>query len=281
MRRKAIVLCSLLVFPAILAFVIFAMSTLPSALEEIVYRHDLQSPNNYTIYLQEHENGPYEPYLVLEADYDGGVLLLRYFLLDETMEYRNGSDNKPDTPGAGLSYYPDSDIDDYLCDTFLPSLAPDLQEQILETTISIADLVDLNRNSWKGEYWERKALSINRKVFLLSATELNIETNLNVPEGRFLRYFKNQKHWEAGITDEAKAKGLHQSYWLRSTYLWQDYMAWAISRIGINSWGMNPGYVYGGPAGGFYSLRPAFCLAPDTAITRAEVDGAERYVLAE
>jgi hypothetical protein len=275
MRRKTLFLGSLLAQLAFLTACAPQPPEIIDTLDDIVYRNETQDPEEYKIYIQEHEDGPYEPYLVLEGDYDGGVLLLRYFLLDETMEYRRKGVSKPDkTPGVGISYYPDSDIDDYLCDTFLPSLAPDLQERVLETSILVADVENYTKNGEGGKIRERTVEAIQSKIFLLSATEMNVRVGLIAGlEGEYLRYFERQNNYSATFRD-----GKVESYWLRSAVLGQNDGAWYIGQALLNGrW-----FAGGGPEMGphvHYALRPAFCLAPDTAITRAEVDGAERYVL--
>jgi hypothetical protein len=274
MRSKAIVLGFLL---AQLAFLTACAPQPPEVidtLDDIVYRNENQDHEEYKIYIQEHEDGPYEPYLVLEEDYDGGVLLLRYFLLDETMEYRTIRNDPEDTPGAGSSYYPDSDIDDYLCDTFLPSLTPKLQERILETSILVTDAESYTKRGEGGKIREPTVEAIQREVFLLSATEMNVNVGYSAGlEGEYLRYFHEQTNYEATFST-----GVPNAYWLRSAQLGQLDLAWFVGRhprTGV--WSIGGGWPHGYP----HALRPAFCLAPDTAITRAEVDGAERYVLAE
>ncbi len=157
-------------------------------LERIAYD---RSPNNPVVYIK--ENGEYVPYLVLESDYDGHVLLLREHLLEEEMQYEPASD---ESGRGGLSggwvwydygsYYQKSRIDTYLNTQFPRVFGDAVQAAIVETTIEVTDM-----DSYHEENWAEATHMIKRKVFLLSAVEMGIDFGIGyvmTKEGEPLRY---------------------------------------------------------------------------------------------
>lgn len=222
-------------------------------LKDIAYNKKLEEA--HSIYIQEDES--YEPYLVIDGDYDGGVLLLRKYLLDEGIQYSEEMSHQ--TFGG---YYPISIIDAYLNTTFLSKFLQSLQDKILDTTISVANKETVGSGGWIDE-----TENINRKIFILSATELNIMGSMKATEGKPLAYYKKRDD----LTAQLKS-GANDAYWLRTAYLWDDIQAWAIGANG-DIGGISVSYTL--------SLRPAFCLDGNTEVVETDeiVEGRKVYVL--
>jgi hypothetical protein len=222
-------------------------------LKDIAYNKKLEEA--HSIYIQEDES--YEPYLVIDGDYDGGVLLLRKYLLDEGIQY---SEEQSHSTYGG--YYPNSIIDAYLNTMFLSKFPQSLQDKILDTTISVANLETVGSGGGID-----KTDNINRKIFLLSATELNIRGSMKATEGKPLAYYKKRDD----LTAQLKI-GANDAYWLRTAYLWDDIQAWVIDAAGK---------IGGASVSYTFSLRPAFCLEGNTAVVETDeiVEGRKVYVL--
>lgn len=211
---------------------------------DIVYNND---NDDFTLYIK--ENDVYVPYIAISDDYGGGVLLVRKYLLDAYICF-----NEQKSHGSVGGYYPDSRVDQYLTDVFLSQFSTAMQDAILQTPVEVSTV----RAVMSGGA-VRETETISRKVFLLSATEMNIKSGMAGQEGKALSYFKGSKNYVVCTED-----GVEDAYWLRSAYLWDDIQAWAIGADGK----------YGGCAVSLsYSLRPAFCLDKDTQIkTNPDVD---------
>lgn len=215
------------------------------------------SNNDYEniVYIQEAES--YEPYLVVSKDYKGGVLVLRQHLLDEDICY-----NDAGAEGALGGYYPDSNADSYLNSIFFSGLPSGTQKKILNTDIDVSA-----KESVAAGGGVKKTLNIERKIFLLSATELNIKSGMAVTEGSPLKYFQKIKS-PAATTKNGEAK----AQWLRSAYHREDIQAWSI--------GANGGYSGCAVLTGL-AVRPAFCLDKNEKINAESniVKGREVFVL--
>ena len=236
---------------------------------ELVYKRKRQNPDEYTIYIQ--EDGIYEPYLVIDGDYGGGVLLLRKHLTNETVLFKGIGlhYDEDESRERHPRYYPASDVDAYLRAIFLPKFPSALQDSILDTTLSVAKKdADVNFN--------RGTEPIERKVFLLSVTELNErEGSTACVEGVPLAFYKDGNPISA-----THKHGMDGKYWLRSTFFGQGGLIMAFF-VG-HKWDNPHDWVASGaPVGYEFFLRPAFCLSPDSPIEQAAFNGETVYILSQ
>ena len=225
-----------------------------TTLEKLAYD---QSGRKKAVYIK--ENGEYVPYLVLESDYDGNVLLLRENVLPESMQYKpspHGGDGE--VLGGGWShydygsYYEESSIDSFLKDDFLEIFSPEVQEAVVDTTIEVTDL-----DSFTEAHWAEATHMIERKVFLLSAVELgetfSIDYNM-AREGKALKYFENTEH---DVKKAYTADGKERPYWTRTPWIWETYNVLVIGTVYESS---------AVTADSKVGVRPAFCMGKDTAV---------------
>lgn len=204
------------------------------------------------IYLEE-KNG-YAPYIVVSNDYDGKTLLLRKYLLSEDMKMNNYD-----------AYYEDCEMDTYLNTIFYNSLSEKTKSFVEDTTIQIVN---------KDYYVTNKSVvEIQRKIFLLSFTELGYDNNNHVGlEGRKLKYFKLDNYNNRIAT--AYDGGIAYSWWLRSadtTYESCFYAVGAEGEIGsTNAFSVN-------------GIRPAFCVKSDLKISTSSyiVNDKTVYIIVE
>lgn len=212
-------------------------TTQKTELREIAYT---QQRDNYKVYLE--ENGNYTPYLVLENDYQGNVLLLREELLDTVRQY--------DAEG---SYYENSLIDQYLSGDYQEMLS--VKDIICNTSIEITD-----------ETMENTSF-IDRNIFLLSATEVGAKTDyLFLPEGSILSYFQDDKNLNIS------AQRGSMTYWTRTRYVIYDMTAVCFSATGT---------LMGEDVKWEYGVRPAFCLPGDTRVEWKNNAGISGYFIAK
>lgn len=202
-------------------------------LRDVAYK-DGSNVDNFTVYIK--ENDSYEPYLVIADDYSGNVLLLRKFLLDEPVCF---SERK--SHGERGGYYPNNYIDSYLNNNFISRFSEEMQENILSTPIDVATVKSVG-----GEGFVSEVETVLRKVFLLSAREMNIKNEIAGMEGTPLLFFKNKNNFIARTKD-----GTTRPYWLRSSYLEDDIQALVVKSNGsyTNDFVLRN-----------YYIRPAFCL---------------------
>ena len=171
-------------------FVIVIWSPPNAKVSDIAY--DSKNGTNCRVYIKEKENDTkYTPFLVLTSNYNDTCLLIREHLLDDLQEYNKSSEYG--------SYYKDSEIDKYLNKNYFNSLSKRLQEVIITTDLEIATKNAIDTHKKENEV-------IKRKIFLLSATEVNSSlTSMTVKEGKELLYFKNIDNrirtYENGETD--------------------------------------------------------------------------------
>ena len=245
---KIIITVFTLVLLILLSVSCFVQPHIKTELHELVYRRRRQDPDEYTVYIS--ENGTFEPYFVIDGNYDGGVLLLRKHVTEERMMF-----------GGVDGYYPESLIDKYLNTEFIANLPVSVQETILISEILVATT---------DAYKKRETEEIARRIFLLSATELNRRrTSTLAVEGEALIYFKHGNPRYGTLRN-----GINGASWLRSTYFSQAArsMAWATfpNQTGLASYEATSVEL---------SLRPAFCLPPDTLIGEMFIDEKLVYIV--
>lgn len=226
--------------------------------EDLTYRSGKDT--NHTIYIE--EDGRYEPYLVLTSDYGGQTLLLRKYLLSDTMPYNENESNlwAADDYGA---YYETSSIDDYLNRVFFDSLGQSVKDVMVTSNIMITAKESLGRT---GEI----ATTINRKVFLLSLMEVTgKERSTSVEEGTALKYFEGDYDRKVAETID----GVKYAYWVRTPETWETYTVYTIGPRGL---GMGSAAISCG-------IRPAFCIEKTARIVQRDdiVEEGPVYVLEE
>ncbi len=112
------------------------------------------------IYIE--EKAGFVPYIVLTNDYNGKTLLLRKEILPENRRVSDYS-----------AYYEESEIDNYLMGEFFDNLPIQTRCLIQDSEIEILDERCLNQI-------DDSVITIVRKVFLLSFTELGYKKNGHV-----------------------------------------------------------------------------------------------------
>lgn len=212
------------------------------------------------------ENNKYVPYIVVTDDYNGNTLLLRREVLDKPLAFNDYG-----------SYYPGSQVDQYLNTTFLKTLTG-MQNSILETEIPVTSKLSIGTCGTETE-------TISRKVFLLSCSEADIHSENMTKEGAALEYFKDKGKFI--LQDKLNEKGIpvscqlsaercetEPSVWLRTPntyYASCPYVIGADNRIGAaNAYEKN-------------GVRPAFTVPGNLAVTQSKdiVDGKYVYVFLE
>lgn len=197
----------------------------------------------YTVYVK--EGNSFEPYLVLTNKYNGYTLLLRKNILGSG-RFNNYS-----------SYYPGSTIDKSLNNGLIHVFSEELQNKIINTEITVTAKQSIGVD---GEATEH----INRKIFLLSATELGLNSGIATVEGKRLQYFFYAKR------RIAMSNGQPSSWWLRSSYNDNDSSAWGIGPDGTAG---------GGGTDASNGIRPAFCVDGNTIIQKSVMGWKSVYIL--
>lgn len=183
------------------------------------------------IYIKENER--YVPFIVVTDDYGGKTLLVRKDVIEI-----------PRKIDCNSSYYEGSDIDKYLNEIYLPKI--DYSGFIVEDSkIAITMYSSIGTTGIETK-------TINRKVFLLSCTEIGINCSMNVAtEGEKLSYFEEEKNRVAYCNGNATG------WWLRTPntyYLSCTYSIGANNKVGYtNSYDAN-------------GIRPAFCVSDNLEI---------------
>jgi hypothetical protein len=204
----------------------------------------------YRIFLE--ENGAFVPYLVLTAGYDGNVLLLREFLLDELMHFNPSPGINHDFWGLHDfgAYYDGSFIDTYLNTEFLATLGESVVNAMALSNIEITDLLNIHNNDIAREV----PISIYRHVFLLSLRELGgFRRGVGVPEGEPLAYFATDRASRVAYLSNGRVR----PYWTRTPAPSSTYRVFSIGEIATTSM----------PVDNRLGIRPAFALYPNTPIT--------------
>ena len=224
----------------------------PETLNELAYT--VNKRNGNTVYIRE-ETAGYQPYLVVDNDYngDGNVLLLRKYVLDERQPYH--------TYYQRVAYYENSNLDDYLSNVYLDMLPEELRAQIVQSHIEIIAM-----SAYQGE--NSDTIQIKRKAFLLSCTEMAPGASGYIHEGKPLKYFDDD-FTRMKTTDK---NGKESGWWLRSPSMGGgDTVA-----IGVGSDG-RVGFAAVSIVAG---VRPAFCLPRDVGIDESKeaIPGEKVYV---
>ena len=184
------------------------------------------------------------PYYILSADYNDSTLLLRRDILDVDYPFSR-EDN---------GYYAESPIDSFLNSDFLNLFSEPLLGIIQDTPIDICcKFPDTDHTE-----------QITRKIFLLSASEVNIHMNIVQDEGKPVDFFKNPENHLA-FRDEQPA-----GWWLRSTYIMDRGLAWHIQPDGT---------VHGSAVQFPSGVRPALCIPSSSPVTKNECGNG--YILAD
>jgi hypothetical protein len=221
----------------------------PEEIRDIAY--DVNKNHGYTVYLE--ENAKFVPYLVLTDDYNGNVLLLRKHILNEVMIFN------PNDRYNG--YYENCVIDKFLNEEFMNSFTPEVQKQIIDSKIVITAKSSLGSCG-------KETTEINRKIFLLSYTELGLpKESIAAVEGKALKYFPNPTSRIARLET-----GIAAGWWLRTSYTEFDTSAWS---VGFDA---TMGSVSVEHTNG---VRPAFCIDGKTLIETSDdvIKGETVYVL--
>jgi len=216
----------------------------PTTIADLAY--DITRDADLRIFLE--ENGAFVPYIVLTADYGGNVLVLREYLLDEQRPFN------PSPRGDGLwswmdfgSYYPNSQIDDFLNTEFMNTLGESVIDAMVSSDIIVTDKSSIGVTG-------RTSTKITRYIFLLSLRELGVpDPSTSVPEGNVLRFFRG---YHAGRV-AGLSNGTAIPYWTRTPQTWETCFVFT---IGVNAVGS-------GTADNYSGVRPAFALDRSTAIT--------------
>lgn len=195
--------------------------------------YDEHSSNTNVVYIR--ENNEYVPYVVLSNYYNGKTLLLREYVLEEKMPF-----------GTYMSYYPNSTIDKYLNDVFLNQLT-DLKDKIVDSEIET-----LTRNSILGQSNETE--TIIRKIFLLSATEIDVSKE--EIDGSPLSYFIDRNNCLA-YNNNSKVQ-----WWLRTADVGSNSLTYTINENCVVCSEDVKEEMY---------IRPAFCVDPKIKI-RQRID---------
>ena len=223
----------------------------PTTIADIAYDTRRRTAD-YRVYIE--ESGDFVPYLVVTANHNGNVLLVREFLLDETMHFNPSPHESP--PGHSLwarqdfgAYYEDSYIDIFLNSIFIDTFWGAAREAMVLSNIEITDKSSMGVTG-------RTSKHIYRYVFLLSLRELHrIELRTVVPEGKSLDYFTSSYTRRVA----RRADGIAIPYWTRSPQTWETYRVMAI--------GATNAMVDFATADRHLGVRPAFSVHRNTTIT--------------
>ena len=187
---------------------------------------ELAKGKNKVVYLK--ENNLYVPYLVLDGNYQGNILLLRKDVMGDFMSISGYS-----------SEYEGSAIDKFLSSEYLGFFSDEISGQIKAMDIEVTSKESLYK-AGKDTY------TISRKAFLLSYTEVNYSEHSMAPnEGVALSYFTDDQ------SRVAYRDGEPCSWWLRTPYTDYDSVTWSVGGDGAKT-ELSSAIENG--------IRPAFCL---------------------
>ena len=219
----------------------------PTTIADIAYDTRRRTAD-YRVYIE--ENGQFVPYLVVTANHNDNVLLVREFLLDETMHFNPSP--RPHNPGLWASqdygaYYEDSYIDIFLNSNFIDTFGGAAREAMVLSNIEITDKSSMGVAG-------RVSKHIYRYVFLLSSIELGVaESRITVSEGKRLDIF-------AGKFARRVARfsnGKEHPYWTRTP---QNSETYRVMVIGVDAAGPGTPHTLLG-------VRPSFAVYRNTPIT--------------
>lgn len=133
------------------------------------------------------ENGTEVPYLVVRRNENSSVLLLRKEPFDKKIAYNVIQ------PGF-TSYYPDSNLDRYLNEEFVTFLSEYTQSILLNNEISVTTFDTIVSKDGR-----RDTETIQRKIYVLSATEFGIKSASSSKEGSMIpgleQYVTIKEEW--------------------------------------------------------------------------------------
>ncbi|USJ20185.1 DUF6273 domain-containing protein [Lactococcus formosensis] len=224
----------------------------PQVLRDLAYDKDKRL--GYTIHIK--EEGKLVPYLVLTKNYinQGNVLLLRKYLLDPPMSFRDGWEE---------AYYGHSIPDAFMHKDFIKRLAKGIQENIPLTELGIKPSEE---NAGMGHIEK-----IKRKLFLLSDIDVgNYKGRVRFEDDRNLMYFKRKGGVKEDRLAYLEGDSTPYSWWLRTAFATASTVVSAVNYEGMLSGG---GVVY--PA----HVRPAFTLPPEIEVEEKVINGNKEYVL--
>lgn len=223
----------------------------PQVLRDLAYDKDKRL--GYTIHIK--EEGKLVPYLVLTKNYinQGNVLLLRKYLLDPPMSFRDGWEE---------AYYGHSIPDAFMHKDFIKRLSKGIQENITLTELGIKPSEE---NAGMGHIEK-----IKRQLFLLSDVDVgNRKGKHRMGDDRNLLYFKRKGGGNTIRLAFLEGGSVAYTWWLRTAIATASAVADTIED-GMFS---GNGVVY--PA----HIRPAFTLPPETEVEEKEIKGHKEYVL--
>lgn len=223
----------------------------PQTLRDLAYDKDKRL--GYTVHIK--EEGKLVPYLVLTKNYinQGNVLLLRKYLLDPPMSFRDGWEE---------AYYGHSIPDAFMHKDFIKRLSKDVQKNIPLTELGIKPSA---KNAGMGHIEK-----IKRKLFLLSDVDVgNRKGKHRMGDDRNLLYFKRKGGGNTIRLAFLEGGSVAYTWWLRTAFATASAVADTIED-GMFS---GNGVVY--PA----HILPAFTLPPETEVEEKEINGHKEYVL--
>lgn len=224
----------------------------PETLRNLAYDKDKRL--GYTVHIK--ENGKLVPYLVLTKNYinQGNVLLLRKYLLDPPMSFRDGWEE---------AYYGHSIPDAFMHKDFIKRLSKDVQKNIPLTELGIKPSA---KNAGMGHIEK-----IKRKLFLLSDVDVGDDRGKHrMGDDRNLLYFKRKGRVKEDRLAYSDGNSTPYSWWLRTAFATDSVVASVVNykgRLGGN------GVAY------ISYIRPAFTLPPETKVEEKEIKGHKEYVL--
>ncbi|BAV02921.1 DUF6273 domain-containing protein [Lactococcus formosensis] len=223
----------------------------PQILRDIAYDKDKRL--GYTVHIK--EDGKLVPYLVLTKSYigQGNVLLLRKYLLDPPMSFRDGWEE---------AYYGHSIPDAFMHKDFIKRLSKGIQENIPLTELGIKPSEE---NAGMGHIEK-----IKRQLFLLSDVDVgNRKGKHRMGDDRNLLYFKRKGGGNTTRLAFLEGGSVAYTWWLRTAFATASAVADTIED------GMFSGNGVAYPA----HVRPAFTLPPETEVEEKEINGHKEYVL--
>jgi hypothetical protein len=223
----------------------------PQVLRDLAY--DTDKRLGYTVHIK--EEGKLVPYLVLTKNYSGqgNVLLLRKYLLDPPMSFRDGWEE---------AYYGQSIPDSFMHKEFIKRFSNDVQKNIPSTELGIKPS-EANAGIGRIE-------KIKRKLFLLSDIDVGKHKDkLRLENERNLQYFKRDGGSNTNRLAFVENDSVSYTWWLRTAF---ETASTVVKTIDDGMFSGN-GVVY--PA----YIRPAFTLPPETAVEEKKISGQTVYVL--
>lgn len=224
----------------------------PQVLRDLAYDKDKRL--GYTIHIK--EEGKLVPYLVLTKNYidQGNVLLLRKYLLDPPMSFRDGWEE---------AYYGHSIPDAFMHKDFIKRLSKDVQKNIPLTELGIKPSA---KNAGMGHIEK-----IKRKLFLLSDIDVGkYKHRVRFEDDRNLMYFKRKGGVKEDRLAYLEGDSTPYSWWLRTAFATDSAVAKVVDYEGM----------FGGNGVAYISyIRPAFTLPPETEVEEKEINGHKEYVL--